>query len=351
MAKKTTSYNIIEVNGKIRKVTTNTRIVQESRLQKSRRIASENSTLFRFALSGTIVMLFFGLFLLIGTTDFYNDNQQQLNWIDENGQFIENSYNLSVTITNDTPLDDLNGLTLNDLFNDLNFVPNPDFTTTDLYWNLVFLSGGILDGLLQVNGNGLNTIFLPLYYSDVPNVIGERFFYRTRFNVVGPELKSIMLVTTTTVGGFDRQLFNFTPTNNEWYINYGAFTSDNSTGDFAIYFLSDSYSNSNQDSTTLSIDYIYVYNLSDFDLDHLSDSQINEYYEIWESNKLKRSLDNYNELGNIPVTNLENMNTVLFKPAVEIVGGMTDTANTAIGFTLQAWNFVGDIWKRIWGVE
>jgi len=74
MERKQTSINITETNGKLKRVTTNTRITQESRLERSRRIASQNSTLFRFALSGTIVILFLGLFLLIGTTDYYFEN-------------------------------------------------------------------------------------------------------------------------------------------------------------------------------------------------------------------------------------------------------------------------------------
>ena len=64
-----------------------------------------------------------------------------------------------------------------------------------------------------------------------------------------------------------------------------------------------------------------------------------------------RTLETINQLGNIPITNLENMNTFVFKPAVEIIDSMTSTASTAIGFSLKSWQFVINIWNRIWGVE
>jgi hypothetical protein len=306
MAKKTTSYNITEVNGKIRKVTTNTRIVQESRLQKSRRIASENSTLFRFALSGTIVMLFFGLFLLIGTTDFYYENQQELNWIDSNGQFIENSYNIqTIQVDNNVPLIDLNNLTLSQVFD----VPN--------FFQELFIL------------NNVTTAFYGTKY--ILYEPGDLLF-------ISSEIENVGLIETLIIETPDPYL-NYNVNNNFVTFNY---QSNLSGTTFLIYYYL-------LTSVTGFID-LKIYNLTDLGI-NLDYHYINEYYQIYLNNLNTRSLESFYNLGNIPITNLENMNTVLFKPATDIVGGMTDTANTAIGFTLQAWNFVGDIWKRIWGVE
>jgi hypothetical protein len=305
MAKKTTSYNITEVNGKIRKVTTNTRIVQESRLQKSRRIASENSTLFRFALSGTIVMLFFGLFLLIGTTDFYNENQQQLNWIDENGQFIQDSYKISIDANIDIPLDVLNGYTIRQIFenSEIEVIENPINVSTTFY------------------GGGDYSITLgDAYYIVAENQI---FNGTVDFAAIQPIPSGEQYLLDDGVG---RVLYSSFPSSTIrlfWYIL-------------------------NTLTANLSVK---VYNLNQFGLEDVDLTFMNYYHNLYLNNIENRNLDNYYNLGNIPITNLQNMNTVLFKPAIDIVGGMTDTANTAIGFTLQAWNFVGDIWKRIWGVE
>jgi hypothetical protein len=323
MAKKTTSYNITEVNGKIKRVTTNTRIVQESRLQKSRRIASENSTLFRFALSGTIVMLFFGLFLLIGTTDFYNDNQQQLNWIDDNGQFIENSYNLSVTITNETPINELNNLTLNEVFIDNN----------DWIYNLQ-------EGNLTDLGDEYQITTTSTFSRFLNNVINtHNYFISFNLKITQP-LDALWILSSFDAGLY--QLPQYVDEYHEYVLKiYADGTELNAPYFFDSQFVS---------QFIYLIKNPFLIDLTFLGIDNLTQNQLKFYFDLWKQNN-ERSIETYNQLGNIPITNLENMNTVLFKPAIEIVGGMTDTANTAIGFTLQAWNFVGDIWKRIWGVE
>lgn len=316
--------------------TKTTRITQESRLDRSRRIASQNSTLFRFALSGTIVVLFFGLFLLIGTTDYYNSNAQELKWVDDNGQFIENSYNFQVSITNNTPLDNLNGLTLNEVFDDNNLIVNSDFSNGLTNWIVGSnVNATIIDERLNVIQTGAasstsanhiqqQNVYTTSNYNDLIYIVSQvqSVSGTTTFRIAYPTINTTISTTTTqktfisslSIGGFGDVLY------------------------FGI-----------QGPGEYNIDYIKVFNLTTLGIDLLTQQEMDNYYNLWLENQDKRSLEIYNNLGNIPVTNLENMNSVLFKPAVDIVNGMTDTATGALGFSLQAWNFVIDIWNRIWG--
>lgn len=257
--------------------TKTTRITQESRLDRSRRIASQNSSLFRFALSGTIVVLFFGLFLLIGTTDYYNANAQDLKWVDDNGQFIEKSYNIEIY---------KNNLLLNE-----NLIYGTINNFTGQYTIDSLNRGLVTENYLNVYN--VRSFTLSFDQSVDNNVI--IFQYDNNYNYLGVSNRIFLGVGN---GG------NFTLLDNTYY--------------YKILFV----------------------NLS------TPPPPIDNNYELYE---IKRDLLIYNNLGNIPVTNLENMNSVLFKPAVDIVNGMTDTATGALGFSLQAWNFVIDIWNRIWG--
>lgn len=331
MERKQTSTTIRHTeNGNI--ATKTTRITQESRLDRSRRIASQNSTLFRFALSGTIVVLFFGLFLLIGTTDYYNSNAQDLKWVDENGQFIENSYNLAITFTNDTPLNDLNGLTLNDIFLDSQLLLNPNFENGDSNWLFNVGSYSINEGIVTFTTTAQNQAIYTIENFNVGH---------TYYNVA--RAKTLTLSIALRNYGLIGSPYKYVPATNQFEIVSIKAVAEDLNSSLQMRQLTSSNLGEKY------LDFVYLYDLTNLGLENMNINDLDFYFNFWYNNNFKRNLNSYNNLGNIPVTNLENMNAVLFKPAVDIVNGMTDTATGALGFSLQAWNFVIDIWNRIWG--
>jgi hypothetical protein len=333
MERKTTSTTVTHTQyGDL--TTKSTRITQESRLDRSRRIASQNSTLFRFALSGTIVFLFFGLFLLIGTTDYYNANAQELKWIDDNGQFIENSYNLQVTITNDTPLDELN-----ELFVDSQIALNSEFSNGTTNFSNNNSTFTVSNGRGTLLGSGTASDMW-LWQNGI-NVVGNDYYFISSIRVTTSNYTKFRYFNGASFVDYDFKV----PADVNYYNLSTKFTSLGSNFQLIAMVFPNSTA---QNGHGYLIDYFRVYNLTDLGI-NLTKQELDEYYNIWEENKQSRSLETYNNLGNIPVTNLENMNSGLFKPAVDIVNGLTDTASGALGFSLQAWNFVIDIWNRIWG--
>jgi hypothetical protein len=335
MQRKQTSINITETNGKLKRVTTNTRITQESALARSRRIASQNSTLFRFALSGSIFILFFGLLLGVGTTEYYQDNAQTLQWIDSNGEFIEDSYNLQVTISNQTPLDDLNGLTLNELFIDNNI--NND------NWVPFLANININNDILTATSTGT----IPSVYQINDYNVGDYLYMSVNVNVLSGNSNIRLIID-------NRNIVNIKLPLNQW-TRLSAYT-------ISINNVADGWEVAYRGSTIAGDQYqfqisdLILLNLSNINLEHLTQQQIDYYFDIWKENQQNRNLDNYYNLGNTVVSNFEGMNDSIFQPALRIYDSLRpqiENVSEGVEMIEEGWKYIfsgklfSDLWKEI----
>jgi hypothetical protein len=332
MQRKQTSINITETNGKLKRVTTNTRITQESALARSRRIASQNSTLFRFALSGSIFILFFGLLLGVGTTEYYQDNAQTLQWIDSNGQFIEDSYNLQITISNQTPLDDLNGLTLDEVFFDSNLfditqfssaVPPTVRATFDRIQNdFYYWKRGTDNRWISVSDFQGDLTTSNLYYNieiDTNLTTNYRILNNTGLNGSG----IYSGISNGDINAFITVAFNG--------LNIPV------DAEFGIH-----------------INGLYI-NLSVLGITSTKE-QLDYWYNIWQENNETRNLDNYYNLGNTVVSNFEGMNDSIFQPALRIYDSLRpqiENVSEGVEMIQEGWRYIfsgklfTDLWKEI----
>ena len=66
----------------------------------------------------TTVMIVFLVLMLGPSVEVYRENPQDYSWIDVNGEFKTSSYDITVSYNLDTPLDELNGYSLKEVFFD-----------------------------------------------------------------------------------------------------------------------------------------------------------------------------------------------------------------------------------------
>lgn len=285
-----------------------TRVTQETPRQRARRVASENSTFFRFVLSGSIGVIFLVMIMLVGTVEYYEVNAEFLNWLNDDGTFNENSYNLQVTLTNDTPLDNLNGLTLNQVFNENNILSN-DFYDWQSYdgginVNPTLINDDIIrfeinnggSGITQIVNYTLNTnIYIRFKYYGSQNGIIQYGFIE---NGVGSRLNSTPLLTIEQV--FSR-IYSINLSLKDFI-----FGRVNNQGLAYIYL---------KDYVLLNLDYL--------NLNNLNQQQLNDYYDLWQQNKEERSIDIYYGLGDVIVSNYVGFGENVINPASRILDFLT----------------------------
>lgn len=287
-----------------------TRVTQETPRQKARRVASENSTFFRFVLSGSIGVLFLVMIMLVGTVEYYEVNSEQLNWINNDGTFNENSYNLQVTLTNDTPLNDLNGLTLNEVFNSNKFV-NGDFTDGTNGWNVNTFDGvslNIINDSLQITSTSPGRVWL--YQNGLSFNSGDTYYLRFDINITQGTLSLWNYVGGGSIAT-NRDFMWSSITNYNGIYSKKSNASLNNDG----FFIGNT---ATQSINVIYLDNFILLNLNDLGIINLTQQQLDNYFDIWQENKEKRSIETYYGLGDVIVSNYVGFGENVINPATRI---------------------------------
>jgi len=96
-----------------------------------------------------LLMFLFGWSLVT-----YNESPEKYQWIDSNGEFKTETYDVTVSYNLDTPIDDLNGYSLREVFYDNNLVQNPDFLNGVSNWTLLRMASySVSDNLFSYTPN------------------------------------------------------------------------------------------------------------------------------------------------------------------------------------------------------
>jgi hypothetical protein len=336
--KKTTTTTVTQVGNQRPQTRTSasTSVTHESPRQRARRVASENSTFFRFVLSGSLGLLFMVMILLVGTTAFYVENQDDLTWLNSDGTFNENSYNLQITVTNDTPLIDLNGLTLNEVFEGQAFVFDEHFNGS---LNETLISGGnyaFLNNQYLIFDTSL-AVFL--YYEFINN--GNIYL-----NISGySDGKGSLNLRFENVNIYP-QIFQFS------IDNFISIKTNQNTDQLRL----NRYPN-----TGISyIDRLFILDLDELGLENLTKEQLDEYYDIYINNKEKRLMDSFYGLGDVVVSNYQGFGQNIAQPASQILDALRpriENFDEGIDMIRDGWKYIFtgelfvDLWKEIWGDE
>jgi len=92
-----------------------------------------------------LLMFLFGWSLVT-----YNESPEKYQWLDANGDFKTETYDLTVSYNLDTPQDDLNGNSLNDVFSDNNLVVNGDFSNGTTSWSVTSGTMSVVNGVMEL---------------------------------------------------------------------------------------------------------------------------------------------------------------------------------------------------------
>lgn len=273
------------------------KVTVETKPQKSFR--QSETGIFNLVTSLSTYIIVMLIIVLAGTTTFYSENKENLSWLNNDNTFNESSYQLYKSYGLDTPLNDLNGLSLNEVYRDGNLLSLPpnfnDWTSAS--------SGG--------NTSVLN------FYSDyfdvsVPNYHVAKF--RTTFNFV----KQNYYYYNWDVKGdaYSNYLHYYSGSSYKiWsYLNVGwqnlSLKYQNSAGysSIAFYFQSVAY---NGTTSTIDIKNTYILDLTVLNLENVSKEDLDFYFNEYIDLQDQANLDTFKELGSIPVSNYSTLGQVI----------------------------------------
>lgn len=219
------------------------------------------------------------LFIMLGTTiNVYSVNNDNLTWVDSNGDFKLDSYNHSM-INLDTDLVELNNQSLNDVFLDGNLITNHDFSNGSTGW-ILYNSSVINNQCYIENTIGNNSYCLQYVFN-----LSDIYFVYVEHNVIQ---NTIFYATTgRDAYGVNSQTYHtFKGTPIQSYFVVGRETSS---------AISKAY-----------VDYVYAINLTVLGLTSLSENDLKQYYDLYVSLQENR-IESYKELGNEPISQWQNL--------------------------------------------
>lgn len=259
------------------------------------------------------------LFIMLGTTiNVYSVNNDNLTWIDSNGDFKINSYDHSMINLN-TPIVELNNQSLNEVFNIGNVIQNHDFSNGITNWSSMSRSSlSIVDGNLRVSSTVTGSDYYFTRQSGFPGVLNEKFYYYFQYRV--NDLTDISFIRFVING--NQVPYQHTPTTTDWI--QASFIESSYLNNFRI---DSQYTEINNKYYEINGDIgIYAVNMSDLGIDNLTKNQMDEYYNLY-VNLQENRIEAYKDLGNEPISQWQNL---------------TQTVSSLIDDILQPVNDVND---------
>jgi len=104
-------------------------------------------------LNMTTYMVIFFLLLFGSSITLYQSQPERYSWLDSNGDFKTETYDVTVSYNLDTPLNELNGNSLNDVFLDGNDLINGDFSNGYTGWYDTSASVSVVNGRAEVTAD------------------------------------------------------------------------------------------------------------------------------------------------------------------------------------------------------
>jgi hypothetical protein len=258
----------------------------------------------------TTVTIVFLVLMLGPSVEAYRESPQDYSWVDVNGEFKENSYDVIVSYNLDTPQDALNGYSLREVFETYDVVDFDDFNNVN---NAIL---NLTDNYLEVTHNGSQTYYATWKSESVLNgtwyanwELQSDDDLEVRF-----EMRFSSLIRS-----------DWTDLNNTQDIVYDSYLFNGGYHTNAyIRFLS-------YDLNT----FFKIYNVVLIDLTTLGINQTKDQMDYWysEYKKLQENkIENYKLLGGEVETQWTEFNTEYLQPILNITGLYIDALIDPLGF-------------------
>lgn len=269
------------------------------------------------------------LFIMLATTiNVYSANNDNLTWIDNNGDFKNNSYNHSM-INLDTDLVELNNQSLNDVFLDGNLIENHDFSNGTNDWSMHFGVGtfSILDNQAIVSRTSANNTG---YFVNSPTktfIFNDKYYINVK--VSSNDTQMIRIFTPSADVFNSSSLYtNISSTLNNYSWLYNVVNQTNSLFGFSTFHQSFVIGN-----YTVIYESPYLINLTNLGIDNLTKDEIDEYYDLYVSLQENR-VEAYKELGNEPIAQYQNLYQIL-ETSIDAILGPIDNIGDWINKFMQ----------------
>jgi hypothetical protein len=255
----------------------NERVLRQ-RQQKEQR---QQSYIFGALLNTTTYMVIFLLLIFGLSAEAYQREPQRYSWLDENGEFKTSTYDVTISYNLDTPLDDLNGYSLKDVFEDEDLIVNGDFTNDYTGWTCSVTLCQVNNGILEFTSNN-NYANVRQTNIDLP-AINDKYYIRA--DMKASSTGALMRVYI----GSQVKHYNYFG-NGDWYPVGDVVTSDNNTTYLQLRF----YEYISSGWQTIYIDNVIALNLTDLGIDQTKDEM-----DYWYSEYQRLQQNRINDMKNL----------------------------------------------------
>jgi len=273
------------------------RLVNEKVLRQRQQKEQRQETFIAGALLNTTTYIIIFLLLIFGlSAREYQRQPDKYSWLDANGDFKTETYDLTVSYNIDTSLDELNGNSLKEVFEDENLVINGIFEDLD-DWNFIGVtSNTVNNNILTVVNDGL-TIGQRNIYQQFNNTLGDVYI---RFDldvddIWGWALRQTLWSGTSYYwsGNIDSGNYSISQVVNNVAVNNATF-----------YFVPRTYN-----ITTFNLSNVYAVNLDDLGINQTKD-EMDYWYSEYQRLQENR-IEDMKYLGGLAVSSWTNTVDVL----------------------------------------
>lgn len=270
-------------------------VYKDTYTDKETTFRKEQPGVFGILTSMTTYLIIFMLLLFGTSAVHYQNNQENLSWIDANGEFKASSYDLTVSYNLDTPLDELNGNSLNDVFFDNELFVNGQFENNTISPSYTSRSSYVLNApYLDITSNNSANFYQFQQVLSIP-ASHDIFMISKVENLVGT-----WRVDVQVFDGSYPVLYNGINVK-----GYGKFTSLNTIQRIMLTFRA----NNSYDPASARISNIRIIDLTSLGINQTEDEM---YYWYTEYQKLSQGnmLEDLKTLGAMPLASWNTMNEI-----------------------------------------
>lgn len=267
-----------------------------------------------------LLMFLFGWSLVT-----YNENPEKYQWLDANGEFKTSSYDLTVSYNLDTPLDELNGYSLKEVFEEEQLMINNLFDNDLSNWGIQLNASAVVNnGIVELTATQRYSAILQQTNPKQPN--GDEIFLLAYANLANGNQEVYINDGTgqTTVA----------KSYGDWDYHYGRRTQALGSNKTRVVFQDNNVSN----WETWYIDYVYLLNLTDLGIENLTDDEIFYWYSEYQRLQ-ENQIENYKELG-VTVESSWQFLVGYFNELGDVIQGQ-------VNFVLDTLDFISGVTQNI----
>jgi hypothetical protein len=207
MAREIKGFRLDDTKANVQRQIKTERRERETRIRTTKqRSERQESFIFGSLLNTTTYMIIFLLLIFGLSAEAYQREPQRYSWLDENGEFKTSTYDVTVSYNLDTPLDDLNGYSLREVFEEEN---QSGFTSVipvggtiihyDGYFTFTGITGNSIQRFINTGFSNLasKTLFTIIDFK-ITSLTNTLYYFNDRY------INTSNTITNFTVGSYQR---------------------------------------------------------------------------------------------------------------------------------------------------